>query len=280
VFASTLLAQPADAHAPDRMTEAKLARAFATAVAALAGSLALVCAAVLGLRRLAGAFETAPTPLVVLAVTAAGVGLVVLCDALARRAHASTRGGIVAWGVVARAGLAVALAAVSLPAALATPLDAIALAASLLFAGVTIAAPVATAAGVRRPGRERALPQQPPATVPRPTAQATDVPRAPACPGHLVQRLERYELDGTDCLRGMLTIAVPQGARSAHAHIGFCPSFKQLPHVDVTTEYDGVEAVVSAAEVVPWGARVECRLDEPAEEAIEISVDLFAQSPS
>jgi len=276
VFASTLLAQPADAHAPDRMTEAKLARAFATAVAALAGSLALVCAAVLGLRRLAGAFETAPTPLVVLAVTAAGVGLVVLCDALARRAHASTRGGIVAGGLAARAGLAIALAAVSLPAALATPLDAIALAASLLFAGVTIAAPVATAAGGRRAGRERAVPQQPPAIAP-PSAVA---PQAAHCPGHLVQRLERYELDGTDCLRGMLTIAVPQGARSAHAHIAFCPSFKQLPHVEVTTDYDGVEAVVSAAEVVPWGARVECRLDEPAEEAIEISVDLFAQAPS
>jgi len=92
--------------------------------------------------------------------------------------------------------------------------------------------------------------------------------------------LERYELDGNDCLRGTLALSVPQGARAAHGHVGFCPSFKQLPHIEVTTEYDGVEAVVSVAEVVPWGARIECRLDEPAEEAIEIPVDLFAQAPS
>jgi hypothetical protein len=49
--------------------------------------------------------------------------------------------------------------------------------------------------------------------------------------------------------------------------------------VDVTTEYDGVEAVVSAAEILPWGVRIECRLDEPAEEAFEIPVDLFASAP-
>jgi hypothetical protein len=47
----------------------------------------------------------------------------------------------------------------------------------------------------------------------------------------------------------------------------------------VTTDYDGVEAVVSAAEVLPWGVRVECRLAEPAEEPLEIPVDVFVQSP-
>jgi hypothetical protein len=40
-----------------------------------------------------------------------------------------------------------------------------------------------------------------------------------------------------------------------------------------------VEALVSAAEVLPWGMRVECRLDEPAEEAFEIPVDVFVTSP-
>jgi hypothetical protein len=84
---------------------------------------------------------------------------------------------------------------------------------------------------------------------------------------------------GADCLRGRITVAVPQGARTAHGHVGFCPPFTQTPTVDVTTEYDGVEAVVSAAEILPWGVRIECRLDEPADEAFEIPVDLFASAP-
>ena len=262
------------------MTGATLAGAFASAVAALAGCMALVCAAVLGLRRLAGAFETAPAPGVVLAVTAAGVGLVILCDTIARLAGDSTRAGVVAWGLAARAGLVIALAAVILPTAWATPLDAIASTAALLFAGVAIAAPAMTGAGVRWAGWSRVEAAPRPAAHPRRTPPPAGRPEAAPCPGHLVQRLERYELDGKDCLRGTLALSVPQGARAAHGHVGFCPSFKQLPHIEVTTEYDGVEAVVSVAEVVPWGARIECRLDEPAEEAIEIPVDLFAQAPS
>lgn len=45
--------------------------------------------------------------------------------------------------------------------------------------------------------------------------------------------------------------------------------------MDVTSDYDAIEAIISAAEVLPWGIRVECRLDEPAEETIDIPVDIF-----
>ena len=110
-------------------------------------------------------------------------------------------------------------------------------------------------------------------------AAAAPIGAAPV-PGHLLQRFERYDADGADCLRGRIAVAVPQGARTAHGHVGFCPPFAQTPTVDVTTEYDGVEAVVSAAEILPWGVRIECRLDEPAEEAFEIPVDLFASAPA
>ncbi|NBW86958.1 MAG: hypothetical protein EBR23_09065, partial [Planctomycetia bacterium] len=108
---------------------------------------------------------------------------------------------------------------------------------------------------------------------------ATPAPAAVPCPGRLQQRLERYELSsGADCLRGRLNLAVAAGSRSASGHVGFCPAFAETPQVQVTTDYDGVEAVVSAAEVLPWGVRVECRLAEPAEEPLEIPVDVFVQS--
>jgi hypothetical protein len=99
-------------------------------------------------------------------------------------------------------------------------------------------------------------------------------------PGHLRQRFTRYDTPaGTDCLRGRINVEIAAGARTAHGHVGFCPAFEVTPAVEVTTDYDGVEATVAAAEVLPWGVRVEVRLAEPAEEPLEIPVDLRVRSP-
>lgn len=215
-----------------------------------------------------------------LAVTAVGAALVLLVDGLASMA-AVRRGP---WPLASRVGLVLALAAIALPIRVATPLDGLAFVAAVVFAGAVIGGPW-LASGRPRTGRPRPA-VSPPLDVEDPGHSATRViavmpaaPAAGAVPGHLQQRFERYDSAGADCLRGRITVAVPQGARTAHGHVGFCPPFAQTPAVDVTTEYDGVEAVVSAAEILPWGVRIECRLDEPAEEAFEIPVDLFASSP-
>ena len=71
-------------------------------------------------------------------------------------------------------------------------------------------------------------------------------------------------------------VVVPTGAKAGYGHLGFCPAFAATPAVEATTAYDGVEAIVSAAEVLPWGVRVECRLAEPAEEQVQIPVDVVA----
>jgi hypothetical protein len=86
--------------------------------------------------------------------------------------------------------------------------------------------------------------------------------------------------DGGERVSGRLCVMVPEGSRSGYAHVGFCPPLASQPVVEATTDYDGVEAVVSAAEVLPWGVRIECRLDEPAEETVEIPVDILATSAS
>lgn len=99
--------------------------------------------------------------------------------------------------------------------------------------------------------------------------------RPPA--GALRQRLERFErTDGTDTLRGTIVVGIPAGAKAGHGHVGFCPSFAALPTVRVSTEYDGADATVSVAEILPWGVRVECRLADPAEERVEIPVTVSA----
>lgn len=238
------------------------AAAAVIAAAAAGGALALV------MRRLTGGF-TAPPPGGVWVVAAAGIGLVAAADRVAGRSAA---------GWVARLGLAMAVAAVGLPlhAGEWTSL------AAVVMASAVCLLPPQAGATVRR--RERPVR----ASAPAPRRRRLPAERPPArdrggenrVPGRLVQRLERYDTpQGQDCLRGRVHLSIPPGGRGTHAHVGFCPAFSEIPLVRVTTDYDGVEAVVTAAEVLPWGVRVECRLAERAEEPVEIPVDVFVQAP-
>ena len=104
---------------------------------------------------------------------------------------------------------------------------------------------------------------------------------AAVVPGILQQRFERYVLpdERMECIRGTLHLAVVSGSRLVTGHVGFCPPFQHLPQVEVGTRCEEVEATIVAAEVLPWGARIECRLDEPADETILIPVDVFARAP-
>lgn len=126
-------------------------------------------------------------------------------------------------------------------------------------------------------------PVEPPATAPPPIApRAADAAaeEAPAQEGVCRQRLERYVsiADATETVRGRIVLSVAAGSRSATGHVGFCPPFQQQPQVEVGTSCEAVEAAIVAAEILPWGVRVECRLDEPADEAIDIPVDILARA--
>lgn len=236
---------------------------LASALGGCAGLAALACGGVLVIRRLTVA---APAPSgAVLAVAAAGAALVVLADA------ALHLGGFRQAASAARVGLVLAVAAVALPPRATTWLD-----------GTATAVAVAVAAGAvafaPRRGPAMAAPRVlPPASRP---ATGRRRPRvAPdRVPGRFRQRLIRYDgRKGGDRLRGRINVEVGAGARLAHGHVGFCPAFAATPAVEVSTDYDGVEATVAAAEVLPWGVRVEVRLAEPAEEPLEIPVDLLVK---
>lgn len=237
--------------------------AIGSAIAAGAGSASAAAGGMLLLRRFAGGFATTDGGLAWL-VTAFGIAVVAVADAAAGRSGA--------FGpLAARVGLAAAVVAVAIPP---RPGDLATIAAVMVSAAVAL---------YRQPlsnGSRRA------AILPRAgrTADATSPRRSsPArrsdVPGRLVQRLERYETaDGHDCLRGRVCLSVAAGSRGTHAHVGFCPAFAATPTVQVHTDYDGVEAVVTAAEVLPWGVRVECRLSEPADEPLEIPVDVSVRT--
>lgn len=91
---------------------------------------------------------------------------------------------------------------------------------------------------------------------------------------------ERYKLpDGTEYLRGQLMIAFSAGTRLTTGHVGFCPAFQTIPIVEVTTDYDALEVSVTVAEILPWGVRIECRVEEPIDEGTSIPVFLSVNKP-
>jgi hypothetical protein len=279
-------------------------------IAMLSGVMAVGCGAMLVLRRLAGGIAAPPAAAAVVAVCGAGLLLVTVCDLAMRASAARTSRAAVAWRPaaltwlpavltwlpvwLARLGLLMAVAAVSLPLRIAPSWDALtAIAAVVVSLGIVArgwpSRTQATSAARDLPASTTAVP--PSAAVPmamplqtgrlHPVNQAQPEGAALASPpnGSLLQRFERLALsDGGECVRGRLSVVVSEGSRSGYAHVGFCPPLASQPTIDVSTDYDGVEAVVSAAEVLPWGARIECRLDEPAEETVEIPVDILATS--
>ena len=261
----------------------------------LAGVMATICGTVLMMRRLAGTIS--PGPESVLAVCGAGLLLVAIGDLASRSAAAQGSSAARPWlaAGLSRLGLILAVAAVSLPLRFPTTVDSLtamaALGVSLVAAiqgpvagwigtWLTSRRTVATNDRLMRP-HEAELPGAalPAAVASPPVVQSRDQAATP--PGSLIQRFERLALpDGAECVRGRVCVVVPEGSRSGSAHVGFCPPLAAMPTIEVTTDYDGVEAVVSAAEVLPWGVRIECRLDEPAEEMIEIPVDVVATAPA
>jgi len=280
---------PAFAGVVSAQTDGSIEQAFVAAAGASAGVTSLACGTVLCMRRVSGAMMPAAEPVGLLAacalgVAAVGVGMILVSDGAAARVGHGIR-----WGIAARIGLLLGLVAIAVPPAAASGIDMAACAAAVLGSAAMILRPLVSpilAARVQWPihhqrrrfevglsasGEQRAI------------DPATRVVHAPAglpapCPGHLLQRFERYQLPDADCLRGTIHLAVPVGVRTAYGHVGFCPPFAEMPTVEVTTDYDHVEAIVSAAEVLPWGVRVECRLDEPAEEAFEIPINLSVRA--
>lgn len=244
----------------------------ARAAAAISAAAVIAGGIVLAERRLAGGFVSADPGLAWMAL---GAGALLV--AVAHQAVPQGRAGAMA-ARAAKVALVVGIAAIA-PPAVARGWNSLLPVAAAVAVGML---PVRGAAG--RSGRRMRSPSARPNEAPRPRAVlAATVPGRPLAdppPGRLQQRLERYEAaDGADCVSGHVRLSIPAGGRTTHAHVGFCPAFASMPTVQVTTDYDGVEAVVAAAEIVPWGVRIECRLSEPAEEPLDIPVDLIAKAP-
>ncbi len=242
------------------------AMASTVAVAILGGAVAVLA------RRLAGGFTANPQAALTWTVAAGGLAILAVIDGGVRAGFCGT------WaGIATRLGLVTAVLAV-LPVG---PRGSVV--AGLVALGLTTTAAVVPRGGLRHPawrdaGTGRLSRARAPSAPPEPRPDASEASPAPA---GFRQRLERFQtLEDGDRIIGRLLVDVPAGGRTGHGHLGFCPPFSTVPGVEVTSEDDGIEVVVSAAEIVPWGVRVECRLSEAAEEPLAIPVHVVASSPA
>jgi hypothetical protein len=294
---SSLLAGP-EAHRCRRGGGVEAIAVAASLTAAAVGIAVAAAGGTLLLRRLVGGFTAAPTNALPWAVVLGGIPLVLAVEV-------ATRLGGDRWPAwLARGGLVAAALAVAPPvSAAAWPTPAAGLAATALALIAALRPPpgwrpprLRGFLGASDRGRAAALvdeddgqasdrAQASPWSGQAPDAPADDwqanAAWSPDLPPGFRQRLERYETPaGEDCVRGQVMLSVAAGSRTGHAHVGFCPAFTTSPAVEVTTDCDFVEAEVAAAEILPWGVRVECRLSEPAEEPLEIPVAIRAVRPT
>lgn len=276
-------------------------RPGAAAAAALAAALSIAVAAAgatLLIRRLSGGFSLAPSSGVAWAVAIAGIPLMLAVEAAARIGGDRWPAGFARGGL-----LAAALATAPLATSATWPSRAFGLGGTVvaLLAALRppagwrppriggewlprrlgdgeVTRPAVAGDGWRRETKRSGGLAATPLTSSDPQVGAV---AADTLPAGFRQRLERYETaSGDDCIRGQVMLSVAAGSRTGHAHVGFCPAFTTLPTVEVSTDCDFVEAEVAAAEILPWGIRVECRLSEPAEEPLQIPVAIRAVRPA
>jgi hypothetical protein len=92
---------------------------------------------------------------------------------------------------------------------------------------------------------------------------------------HWLARFRRGD-DGADCIQGRVVIVLPTGERTAHGHVAFCPPFAAVPDVDLLAQDEAAEVEVTAVEILPWGTRIECRLEQAADEPVVVVVSFTA----
>lgn len=239
------------------------------AAAALLGLLWL-CALLLLVRRFYGALEHSPAPTALLAAALPALGAATAWR-LGRGFTATGRGRRRAVGYWLPAIPLVLLGvALSLPGASPVGL-------SLFWAMLLLGE--AAAWRYLFPRADRCDPASQPARwharAPQPAASfADDVPLDDRFDQ---QTTRRRENDGSEVIEGYLRLELAPGQRSGAAHVAFCPPLNEVPQFSVE-QLGGPSARVKVAQVLPYGARVEFKLQSASEGASPLLLAFAALS--
>jgi len=93
----------------------------------------------------------------------------------------------------------------------------------------------------------------------------------------LQQLTLRTTAEGGQQLSGWLRIRLTAGQRTGNLHVAFCPPFDRMPQVEAEA-VSGPDCRIKAAQVLPYGARLDVKLDEPAGKNESLLVWFFARS--
>jgi len=93
----------------------------------------------------------------------------------------------------------------------------------------------------------------------------------------LQQLTLRATAEGGQELSGWLRMPLAAGQRTGSLHVVFCPSFAQMPRVQAEA-VSGPDCRIKAAQVLPYGARLDVKLAEPAGADESVLVWFFARN--
>ena len=97
-------------------------------------------------------------------------------------------------------------------------------------------------------------------------------------PREISQRFTRRRVaEGGEIIDGEVRTAFAPGQRTEHCHVAFCPPLDGVLRV-ACEQTEGPPARIKVAQVLPQGARLDLRLDQPAEEEVQVVLQVTACS--
>jgi hypothetical protein len=91
------------------------------------------------------------------------------------------------------------------------------------------------------------------------------------------QQIVRRRDESGEAVTGWVRVEFAQAQRVAAAHIAICPALERNPTCEAEQQ-DGPAAEVKVTQAMPYGVRLEVKLDEPAEEATSVIVEFAIQA--
>ncbi len=94
---------------------------------------------------------------------------------------------------------------------------------------------------------------------------------------HVTQQVTRLlEPDGTERIVGWMRVSFEAGQRLASVHLAFCPPFARSPEATLE-RLEGPQVRIKRAQVLPFGARFDLKLDTPAEQRSDLLLHVAAE---
>jgi hypothetical protein len=87
------------------------------------------------------------------------------------------------------------------------------------------------------------------------------------------------DAEDRDIVEGFVRVRFAAGSKQAAIHLSFCPPFERTPTLDAEP-VDEIDASLTTAVVLPYAARIDVRLAEPAEEEFQLKVAIRATADS